>query len=168
MMRAVLRSVALVAGIVLALPVPAQLYKWVDQNGVTNYSNERPPDGVATRKLTGLENRVSVYSPDESLVKAVQAMREQRTRAASIPPPPPAPQHAPLPVPPLTPYEQCLVSGRVGCDRLYGEYYAPPWYLPAYYPGRFAPRGRVPPHITPFHPSREASAPPSGRSARPR
>ena len=58
--RAVLQVCAFIAGIVPALTACAEVYKWVDQNGVTNYSNERPPETVVARKLTGRENPVSV------------------------------------------------------------------------------------------------------------
>ena len=92
------------------------------------------------------------------MLKAVQVMREQRARAAATPPP--EPQYVPVPSGPLTPYEQCLASGRVGCDRLYGEY-SPPWYYPVYYPAharRVASPGRPPPPAKPPNiPRREAS-----------
>lgn len=49
-----------------------QLYKWVDERGVTNYSNQPP---ARTVKQRAIENRVSVYTPDPEIARATQAER---------------------------------------------------------------------------------------------
>lgn len=48
-----------------------QLYKWVDQQGVTNYSDQ--PPAVAVRQHGTIQNHVSVYTPDPLLKKAIAA-----------------------------------------------------------------------------------------------
>lgn len=61
---------------ILLLAHPAfatQLYKWVDQRGITNYSDKPPAAGV--KKPGVIENRVSVYTPDPQLAQAMQAER---------------------------------------------------------------------------------------------
>src|SRR5262245_43483113 len=54
----------------------AQLYKWVDERGVTNYSNQPPADPKAAGKVAPVEGNLSVYSPDPALLQAVAANRE--------------------------------------------------------------------------------------------
>jgi len=59
--------------LVLALPAHAQLYKWVDKNGVVNYTDSPPADANVnpTEKLT---DRVSSY-PVDPVTKAAAAAR---------------------------------------------------------------------------------------------
>src|SRR5262245_19450193 len=54
----------------------AQLYKWVDERGVTNYSNQPPADPGAAKNLGPVEGNLSVYSPDPALTRAVAASRQ--------------------------------------------------------------------------------------------
>lgn len=49
------------------------LYKWVDERGVTHYSDQ-PPAASAKRQPIA-ENRVSVYTPDPQLLRAIEAER---------------------------------------------------------------------------------------------
>src|SRR5262249_18033864 len=46
-----------------ALPAHAELYKWIDKNGIVNYTDAPPPDAKnnAVEKLT---DRASHYQPD--------------------------------------------------------------------------------------------------------
>lgn len=44
-------SVALSLALCIALPVSAQMYKWVDSNGKVQYSDKPPPSNVKTEKL---------------------------------------------------------------------------------------------------------------------
>ena len=55
----------------------AQLYKWVDERGVTNYSNQPPADPGAAKNLGPVEGNLSVYSPDPALTRAVAAQRQE-------------------------------------------------------------------------------------------
>ena len=59
-----------------AVPASAQVYKWVDERGVTNYSNQPPADPEAVKKLGLVEDRISVYTPDRALTQAVEAFRQ--------------------------------------------------------------------------------------------
>ena len=60
-------------------PLRAETYKWVDANGVTNYSST-PPAGAAKAKV--IEERVSVVASDPSLAPAIADMRAQAMRRA--------------------------------------------------------------------------------------
>ncbi|HXZ52097.1 MAG TPA: DUF4124 domain-containing protein [Burkholderiales bacterium] len=68
----------------------AQVYKWVDADGVTHYGNH-PPAGVAAQPVG---DRMNVYQPDAPLDDAIGTARiEQRKKLReelSSPPPPPA------------------------------------------------------------------------------
>ena len=55
-----------------AWPVFAQVYKWVDEKGVVNYSNEAPSDRKATQ-LDPKAARVSVIGTDDSTKRTVTA-----------------------------------------------------------------------------------------------
>jgi hypothetical protein len=105
----------------------AELYRWVDARGVTNYSSEPPPPAATANKLSRVANTISVYTPDENLMQAVKATRERALRAAAEP----EPQRAAvgrIEVPPQSGYEQCVQAGRLGCEDIYASYY------PAYFP----------------------------------
>jgi hypothetical protein len=162
-MRALFRFVFACVALSVAAPAAAELYKWVDQNGVTNYSNE-PPQGLGASYAVGVENRLSVYTPDPVFLQTVKTMRDLTVRTLTMPRPPEPPPYAYTPTQPLTPYEQCLQSGRVGCEDLYGQYY-PSWYAAAYpfasgrYPTRF-PRSSSPRSI--FSPLNSFSQIPNG------
>ena len=53
-----------------ALPARAETFKWVDEKGVTNYSNTPParPAGA----VQALEDRISTYESDPSLKRAAE------------------------------------------------------------------------------------------------
>ena len=104
-----------------SLSASAELYRWVDERGVTNYSNERPPATATAKKLTSVADKVSVYTPDEQLIKATKAMRERSLLAAAEPEAPRNPV-ARIAVQPQSGYEQCLMSGRSGCEELHSSY----------------------------------------------
>ena len=121
-MRYVILHTIFLAAICAMAPASAELYKWVDERGVTNYSNEPPPAAATANKLTRVGNRISVYTPDESFMQAVKAVREQSIKALSEPEPERSPV-ARIGPPQQSGYEQCLASGRVGCEDLYNTYY---------------------------------------------
>ena len=54
---------------VLASAAHAQTYKWVDQNGVVNYSNTPPP--ATAKAAQTVAERVSTYELDPALRQAV-------------------------------------------------------------------------------------------------
>ena len=124
--RTLVRSAILILPFVLvAVAAPgAELYKWVDERGVTNYSNEAPPKGRTAKKLEVGEERFSVYTPDAQLSQAVEAERQRRSRpapSASVTPPPvPPPPQVPLqqvsPEPRVSSYDPCLTPGNPDCS----------------------------------------------------
>ena len=58
MIRTLLSS-ALVAIIAAAVPATAQVYRWVDDRGVVNYTNVAPPSGVQVTRLESSDARIS-------------------------------------------------------------------------------------------------------------
>ena len=124
-MNACIRMLFMLAAVGASLPAAAELYRWVDERGVTNYSNEPPPAAATARKLSHVADKVSVYTPDENFMKAVKAMRERSLQALAEPDPPRNPV-ARIGSPPQSGYEQCLASGRLDCAELYRG------YVPAY------------------------------------
>lgn len=61
----------------LALAAPAaqaETYKWVDANGVVNYSNTPPPGGAAA-SAQAVPNRISSYAPAPEAVNAIEVYR---------------------------------------------------------------------------------------------
>jgi len=136
-MRTPLLVLAIPAALLAAAPATADLYKWVDERGVTNYSNEPPADPGTARKLARVENKVSVYTPDEGLLAATRALRERIIKSLSEPAPEPqGPQVARIPAQPVSSYDQCVASGWPGCDALYNTYYPAYWPTAVLYPGR--------------------------------
>jgi hypothetical protein len=137
-MRRLILSSAIVSVFLLgAAPGHAQVYKWVDEKGVVNYSNEAPADRKATQ-LDPKSSRVSIVGTDETLKRAAtpsasdrvlyekidrlerkldadryaRAAAEQQAQAAAD-----------------SWYQQCLRDRRVDCD--YGG--MDPYYS-GYYP----------------------------------
>ncbi len=54
-----------------APPIQAETFKWVDEKGVTNYSNKPPPAGRVAKSLRTVEDRISTYETDRSLIRAM-------------------------------------------------------------------------------------------------
>jgi hypothetical protein len=124
-MRALFMLASICSALLPVAPAAAELYKWVDERGVTNYSSERPAAKAA--KLTRVENKLSVYTPDEGVLRAVKAVRERAIAALTEPEPVRSPVARIAVERPG--YEQCITSGRIGCEDLYPGYY-PAVYLP--------------------------------------
>ena len=121
-MRNAIRHTIFLAAICAAAPACAELYKWIDERGVTNYSNELPPVTATAHKVTSVGNKISVYTPDESFMRAVKAVREQSIKKLTEPEPERSPV-ARIGPPQQSGYEQCLASGRIGCEDLYNTPY---------------------------------------------
>ena len=81
-LRTLIRPLFILVAILATPPASAELYKWVDERGVTNYSNQPPADPKAAKKLAHVEDRVSVYTPDKALLQAVEASQVQRNSRA--------------------------------------------------------------------------------------
>jgi hypothetical protein len=65
-----------------ALPLHAQVYKWVDAKGGTHYSDKPPADAQA--KPTLVEDRLSVIPTDPALSAATAQMRGYGARQAEL------------------------------------------------------------------------------------
>jgi len=85
-MRRHILSSALASILALAAwPVLAQVYKWVDEKGVVNYSNEAPADRKSTQ-LDPKAARVSIIGTDDSTKRTemVQPSANERVLAEKI------------------------------------------------------------------------------------
>ena len=98
-----------VATVFSTAPASAELYKWVDERGVTTYSDKKPDDPKSSDKVKEVAGNLSVYSPDKSLLQAVEVARVRANQ-----PPAPEPYRAPpvyaVPMNPQQPveYDPCV------------------------------------------------------------
>lgn len=156
--RAVTVVVAIAAMSAVAPLSAQQLYKWVDERGVTNYSNQPPSDPKMVRKARPVDDRLSVYSPDPGLTQAIEdshknfeqrqnrrrieqledeLAQERRARqdAAAAAAAAQDAQRA---------YDRCITDGRFDCGDVYGIYPYPAVVVPPRH------RRHIPqPHLTP-------------------
>ena len=76
-------SVILVAAALAAIPAYAQVYKWVDEHGVTNYSSEPPAARKGGPKPATVADRISVYAPEPGVQRTISAISLGRERILS-------------------------------------------------------------------------------------
>lgn len=135
------RMAAMIAGLWAAWPAAAQTYKWVDERGATHYSNTRPTLGILPGRIDPVAERVTVYTPDEPLKRAIEERRREEAASRQ--------DGRKRELEPLargtaagggsSVYERCLSERRVDCDPLaaapagYVERF--PIYLPVYLAG---------------------------------
>jgi hypothetical protein len=105
---------------VAASAAGAQVYKWTDEKGGVNYSNNPPAD--ARRKgVSVVEDRVSVYTADPAVLEATQNARERRN---VTPPPAPVDRRPAVtsiaPPPAVSTYSDPCVDGSLDCYGYYG------------------------------------------------
>jgi hypothetical protein len=134
---------ALLAG--LAMSATAKpVYKWVDENGVVNYSSELPPAGSRSKLVASANSNVSSYDPvqagldasaqqhhntdylrsqNDRLQRELDDSRYARQRSAD------AAEAARK-----RRMEECQRQRRVDCDSYYDDYAYPPVYAVARYP----------------------------------
>ena len=128
------------------------VYKWVDANGVTNYSGAPPANWKEGSKLDVVAQRVSVYAPDAALQRAQAAARARADRALdmrvgslerSLEAERQMRQYAAMADTRAAQaaYERCIAERRVDCDS-YGGY--PPGIPVVIGAARFRPRPFVP------------------------
>jgi hypothetical protein len=77
------RPALLAAALLVALPAGAEMYKWVDDNGVVTYS-DTPPTSKQPKKVEAVAERVSVYTPDAQINKAMAADPRRDAKIASL------------------------------------------------------------------------------------
>ena len=70
-------------GILVAASAFGTTYKWVDSNGRVNYSGQPPADPAASKTLKVVESNISVYTPDDSLKRAVEENRQRKNYQAA-------------------------------------------------------------------------------------
>ena len=59
-------SVAISLALCVALPVSAQMYKWVDSNGRVQYSDKPPPSNIKSEKLRPPARAASIPAASET------------------------------------------------------------------------------------------------------
>lgn len=133
-----MRAVFPLLSVLLALFAPgqtaAQVYKWVDERGVTHYSNAPPANIERPEALVRVEDKVSLYTPDKATMEAIEAAHRDRERAlldrvGSLERQLDAERRARQSANSTntrasqTAYEQCLAERRVDCSEpYYGSY----------------------------------------------
>jgi Domain of unknown function (DUF4124) len=116
-----MRWVLLACAVATAAPLHAQTFKWVDEKGVTHYSDKPPPGERAKAQI--VEDRLSVVASDPALAAASAAMRAEgahRTEAAEAEW---LQRQRLMLAAQSTPYFQCPY--RVDCDSPFGYAYVP-------------------------------------------
>jgi hypothetical protein len=156
-------------------PAPAaELYKWVDEKGVVNYSNEPPAKTKGGQAPTVVEDRLSVYTPEKSVTEAIERNKERRPQAASRGNEPErrAKAAAPPPPPPVA-YDPCANPNDPNCQPgvlydgspvFHGRRRQQPLVQPQLPPGAIAGQIAGP---DAYIAGQSASAPPIVRPARP-
>jgi hypothetical protein len=125
-LRRHLELAMILAAIAAAAPAAAEMYKWVDDAGVMHYSDRKPDDPKSAAQLKPVTGRVSVYSPDQPLLQAVEVARQKRAKQEFQVEPDRAPQRHMAPTAAQVPAEPC---DQADCDALYYPY-APVTYIP--------------------------------------
>src|SRR5688572_26632709 len=81
-------SSALLSAALMAAVAPSaqaqQMYKWVDERGQVTYSTTPPPEASRASKVGVVEERVSVYTPDAVVNRAMteDAAEPRESKAA--------------------------------------------------------------------------------------
>jgi hypothetical protein len=130
-MRPTFQLLVAITAFVAVSAASAQIFKWVDEHGVTNYSNQRPADRQTSPQVEVVASNISVYTPDPSLLKAVEAFRMQNHQiglnAAAARASPANPYTVPVYVPAPVASDPCADDRAAHCDEFYTGYYP---YLP--------------------------------------
>ena len=178
----------LLAAVAAAFPAQAQMYKWIDERGQVTYSNTPPPNATRSNKLGIVEERVSVYSPDPQINRALsdeaseprdsRATRRQREQAEAERREKDAATKANADrraAQQQAAYDRCVAERRVECESIksgvqsdasYGYTSGPQSIL---VPGFVPPRGQQPFRVLDVPDTRVGinNAPPVGISTRP-
>jgi len=98
--------------LLVARPLCAETYKWVDEKGVTNYSSSPPANARLAKKVQVVEERLSVYTPDPALSRAIQ-VRPQTSAPMRYGPTGAYEQYAAAT---QSMYDACAAQRRVDCN----------------------------------------------------
>jgi hypothetical protein len=115
---------------------------------VTNYSNQ-PPADPAAGALRPIDNRVSVYSPDPALTRAVESFQRGDQPGMAAGASRSGPGHGQAQPAPVAMQDPCLNGGAIGCTATYAGYVP---YDPGYgyvRPPFHRPRHIAQPHLPP-------------------
>ena len=63
--------------LVVAWPACAETYKWVDDKGVVNYSNNPPPSAGKAKQVRAVADRISTYQTDPAYEQYLRQRAEQ-------------------------------------------------------------------------------------------
>ena len=98
-----------------AAPCSAQVFKWVDERGITHYG-ERPPRGA---KASEVQDKLASPPPARGPAGPAQKSepRAQPGRSAPAPNPPSAPAPPPAANAPPTPQELQAAAKKAECDK---------------------------------------------------
>ena len=113
------RTLAVVL-LLVARPLCAETYKWVDERGVTNYSNNPPANVKLAKKAQVVEERLSIYTPDPALSRAIQVRAQT---SVQMPYGTASQQYA---VATQAMYDDCVAQRHVDCNGAsypYGGYF---------------------------------------------
>ena len=151
-MRDLIRLVATLTAFLVAVPAFSQVYKWVDENGMTNYSGKPPTYVKPGTTLDTVAEKITVYTPDKALMQAMQS-RPQGTVAVlsdridrlerQLQAERQARQYAAAAQASTTQaaYERCLTERRVDCAHFCGY---PPYVPVVFASSRGQPRPFIP------------------------
>ena len=175
------RTTLLAAALLTAVPASAELFKWVDERGVVTYSNAPPTTGKQPKKIEIVPERVSVYTPDAELTRALQPDARRDARIASLERQIESARRAPASAPDpsnarqAAAYERCIADRRVDCDAIrsgastgYGaDGYPVGYYAPLHVVGALVPLQPFAILSTPTARIGVSTAPPVGISTAP-
>ena len=122
------RILLVVVLLLVARPLCAETYKWVDERGVTNYSSSPPASAKLAEKAKVVEERLSIYTPDAALIRAIQVRPPMSAPMPYAPAGAYAPQQYAVATQPM--YDDCVAQRRVDCNDAsypYGGYFP---YMP--------------------------------------
>jgi hypothetical protein len=151
-----------------------EMYKWVDDKGVVNYSNEPPAKTRGGKAPTVVEDRVSVYTPEKAVTEAIERNKERRPQAGAArgSEPERRAKAAPPPPPPVA-YDPCANPNDPNCQPgvlydgspvFHGRHRQQPLVQPQLPPGAIAGQIAGP---NAYIAGQSASAPPIVQPARP-
>jgi len=179
MLRAI-HMICLLAMTFAAIPAYAQIFKWVDERGVTNYSGTPPSADAAARKSTAIADRISVYAPEPGVQRAIGANAANRDRINSeriaalerqLAAERQVSQHAATADAGAAQaaYAQCVAARRIDCDNDYDYGFYPYAYAPyGVVAALTVPRHRPRHHATKGHHATTRPGAAAGTVARPR
>jgi len=97
----------------MAAPAFAQVFKWVDERGITHYG-ERPPHGA---KATEVQDKLGTPPPGRAPAAKSEARAAQPGQPPSSPQPTGVPPPAPTPKAPPTPQELQAAAKKAECAK---------------------------------------------------